>query len=1230
MSTKKQTSAKGIFKTSVLTVAMIVTVTIGAIYLYVNQAGGLRRLLETELSLMVGVDTATVGQARFSLIFSSQPIQVTAKNIVISLKSEKINLPSTDIRFGLTSIFNGQPEMIILRGIKLDLVKKTAGWAGSPALLFLGQITKGLNQANSPSNELRIGHNRLQGIKNIVIETDRLSLSHEVGTIPKLAFEDIYIDVRLGDNGKVFGHLRANCLNQDEHDAGSFAVSFEGLPGSHQIKLDLSASKLATRFISGYTDLLPVYLRQIGVLSGRVGLEVNDGSLANLNADVKLTDGVLVVPGASQNIDFDTAKLVFAYRGSSDSLTVSQAELNMGGKRRLSFDGVVRQLLEPVSVIKGVVEASNLPIQSVFERWPNSVAPDLKNKIRKMFSGGYFKSVKATFEGAFVSENNKWDLLKIDLDSQFSGVRANVASGQYKRIVSTVHGKLGLTGVTGSSVEEVVVDLTMEDGSMLIAGFDQPVNLSSGQLKSVFRDKKATMERLALDMGGVGRLALDGTLKMGSDWELHDLNVNLNVPDMDVALFSALWPQWASSETRDWVAENIPVGRIIDANLLLSADLSAPKGVRKVYDVKGDMKLRNAHLKWAKDATSLTNVDADIQWNNDRFFASILGGRVEDLILQKASVSVAPVLEKVKKNAVVSVIAQGGVSTVFKLAREVGLKAYGIFDFEEVGVDGDIKFTTKANVPLHQERNFIEQIQNFEASLSNGSFNNLPNNMSIENAELEMNMTKLKSEIVGTAFVDGVSNDFSLTIENKTGQTNITSHIPPSTLLVEKIANLSGLDLSGAVGGKFDYSGDLSGLNALLDVTIDLQGLKAVIPELGWSKSSRESGWLSLTASMKRGKLDALKNIALVAGNLSAHGELVFDKNGQFAAAFFERAAWPKNDVRDLIIRQNDTLKWAVEGNAKLLNLDTVFNENQTKFVGEIDYNFSGDQISVSDRITLSGRLAGNRASNGIGFASFQGTMFIDDNTWLDETNMKIHSSPDGNKVTATGLIGGGEVNLIFDAMNGSKPELLIETMNGGRILSALDVTNTIRGGRLTLKNVFQDSTLSSYDTKIRLKNFQVVEAPTALRALSVLSLVGLYSLVDGDGTSFRQGEADLEVRGPKVNIKILKASGDALGIAITGTYNRSNKKVNVSGNLVPANLISKALGSLPLLGDLITGVDNSGVFVTQFNITGTSDNMETSVIPVSTVAPGLIRDIFSPNWLNNEQKRILSPDEKQ
>ena len=137
-----------------------------------------------------------------------------------------------------------------------------------------------------------------------------------------------------------------------------------------------------------------------------------------------------------------------------------------------------------------------------------------------------------------------------------------------------------------------------------------------------------------------------------------------------------------------------------------------------------------------------------------------------------------------------------------------------------------------------------------------------------------------------------------------------------------------------------------------------------------------------------------------------------------------------------------------------------------------------------------------------------------------------------------------------------------------------------------------------------------------------------LYSLVEGDGAAFQRGEAVLETRGPMVKIVSMKASGEAVGVTMLGVYDRATKKVDVSGNLVPVNQISKLLGKVPLLGDFIAGMDKSGIFVSQFAVTGTSDDMKTAVNPGSSIAPGLLRDLFSPNWLGREEKRLFGEDE--
>ena len=1217
-------TAIGIFKTFVITVLLLATMIFGAGYVYVNQAGGLRRLLETELSHMVGNGSAAVGDARLTFALSRHPLQLVAENIVINLERGQIDLPDVEIGFGLTSLFGGRPETILLRGIKLDLVKKASGWSGSPAIIFLDQLAK-------QSNQLEIGkprsgpiQNRLGGMKSIAIETDRLSLSHENGALPKLVFGDIHIDVTSDDDGAVAGSLRARRLASDDAAAGSFTLSFDGWPGSDSFAFDMSASDLNTADISGYIDRLPVALRQIGILSGHLGLEMTDDLLTKLNADVALVDGMLGIPGIGRDAAFDTADLVFSYSRPSDSLMVSKAALNFADQRRLSFNGAVNQFHASFASVKGMIEANNLPIQSLLDGWPDPVAPDLKQTLRQRFNGGQFKFVKAEFQGAFVSETSALTLSSLGLESQFAGVRANFASGQYQRLVATIGGALGMNVGKGGQIQDVLVDLDMTDGSMLLAGYDRSVDLASGQLKSVLRGDVATLENLAFDMGSAGKFNLGGRFEIGDNWTLRDLQLDLNVPDMDAVLFSALWPQWAAPETGAWIAENIPAGRVRDSKLSFAADLGAAKGVRKVYDVEGDIKLRNAELIWAKGATPITNIDADLYWNNDAFTASFLTGRIDDIALQRGRIVIEPVLDDIQKNAMISLNAKGAASMAMDLARQAGLSQYGSFDFSKIKADGEIEFSLEAALPLGKQGSMANRIQKLDATISNGSFRNLPNQMNVDDAELVVDISTDNSQITGTATIYGAPSEFSLEIDHQKRHVELIGQTPPSALLATAIAKIFDLDIAGSIGGKIVYSGDPSMNEAKIGMTVDLSSASINVPKLNWAKLPAEDGRVTMTILLRKGEVASLQNIDMAAGSLSAQGQVAFDTTGQIQAAFFERVAWPGNDVRDLIIERNAESSWKVGATARLVNLVPLRRNEGVSGDETLIFDFTADQIVVDNEISLSGQLSGNRTSDGMGKAKFLGTMLVDGAPLITEADLEMGFGINGDKIVGTGLIGGGEVNLTFAAKIKDDPKLVIESENAGRVLSGLKVTDTVRGGQLRLTNIFKDNEFKSFDTKIELTKFRIVEAPRALRAFSVLSLAGLYSLVEGDGTAFQRGEAVLETRGPMVKIVSMKASGEAVGVTMLGVYDRATKKVDVSGNLVPVNQISKLLGKVPVLGDLFAGVDKSGIFVSQFTVTGTSDDMTTAVNPVSSIAPGLLRDLFSPNWLGREEKRLF------
>ena len=121
--------------------------------------------------------------------------------------------------------------------------------------------------------------------------------------------------------------------------------------------------------------------------------------------------------------------------------------------------------------------------------------------------------------------------IKAGLKSQFSSVRANLSNGQYQRLVATIDGALGMTIGKGGMIEKALVDLSLKDGSMLVAGYDRSIDVPSGQLKSTLSGDKIALKNFALDLGSAGRLILMVFLMLAMPGQ-QDLKLNLNVPDM--------------------------------------------------------------------------------------------------------------------------------------------------------------------------------------------------------------------------------------------------------------------------------------------------------------------------------------------------------------------------------------------------------------------------------------------------------------------------------------------------------------------------------------------------------------------------------------------------------------------------------------------------------------------------------------------------------------------------
>ncbi|MCG8404551.1 MAG: AsmA-like C-terminal region-containing protein, partial [Phycisphaerales bacterium] len=93
------------------------------------------------------------------------------------------------------------------------------------------------------------------------------------------------------------------------------------------------------------------------------------------------------------------------------------------------------------------------------------------------------------------------------------------------------------------------------------------------------------------------------------------------------------------------------------------------------------------------------------------------------------------------------------------------------------------------------------------------------------------------------------------------------------------------------------------------------------------------------------------------------------------------------------------------------------------------------------------------------------------------------------------------------------------------------------------------------------------------------------------------------------VNDAILK--GPVLGGTASGELDLAARSIRLSGTFVPIYAVNSLFGKLPVIGQIVGGGRNGGLFGVTFALTGSLDDPQLRINPVSAIAPGIFRRIF-------------------
>jgi hypothetical protein len=99
---------------------------------------------------------------------------------------------------------------------------------------------------------------------------------------------------------------------------------------------------------------------------------------------------------------------------------------------------------------------------------------------------------------------------------------------------------------------------------------------------------------------------------------------------------------------------------------------------------------------------------------------------------------------------------------------------------------------------------------------------------------------------------------------------------------------------------------------------------------------------------------------------------------------------------------------------------------------------------------------------------------------------------------------------------------------------------------------------------------------------------------------------------GDKVDIAKGRTSGKSIGLTAEGWLDLSNDTARLRGAVVPGFALNNLLSNVPLLGPLLTGGKDGGLFAFSYKLDGPLDDLKSDVNIMSAITPGALRELFA------------------
>jgi hypothetical protein len=688
-----------------------------------------------------------------------------------------------------------------------------------------------------------------------------------------------------------------------------------------------------------------------------------------------------------------------------------------------------------------------------------------------------------------------------------------------------------------------------------------------------------------------------------SDYAAHEsmlIEGQASLTDLPIDELYRYWPLPVADDAREWVTTSIKDGTATHANANFTLTLPRKAMDTKSFDqfvledLHGEITYKDLTTDYLPPMLPVKDISGTINYTAEEFVIHPKSGTIRDTHVSDGTITIAPLTLDPDKDTFLTLDLKmkGDIQDALVLLASEPVKFTQELGIDPQQVSGSGSTDLHLHFPLHDDLDLDEITVKATSKLHSATVRDAYKNAALNGTDLDLTVNNDGLLLQGAARLSDAPLEHLTWTESFDDKSALKREFKIKGTATPQLLNDLGLGVS-------DYFKDRAALNAHITEThqgdtkvtldADLTAARIAVPALSVDKRAGQKGTLSFVLDAPAKGQAVMHDIALSMPSLSTHkARITFaddqslhhisipDLKAGRSAVSINATALPRNKG------------WQASVNGSILDLSGSSDETEKT---------SGNSASSFPPIKLDLKIANLYLDKNMPLKNMNGTFFVDQDVILQadftarahDTLMTMRFSPDkdGNRI------------------------LRFEANNAGYAMQALGLTDTMRGGTISITGGSQAATPQQIRGTITLESFSLIKAPLLARLLNAFSLGGMLDLLNQKGLVFHKLTSDFIHQDKQLILRKGRMAGSSLGLNFSGTINQKTGKMDMHGTIVPVQGINKLASNIPLFGRILTGLKGEGLVAATYTIKGDTSHPSVMVNPLSVLTPGILRSIF-------------------